>query len=299
MTETIPSRTLGRSGLALSDIGWGMWRLSGAVGPARALCEAALEASFTLFDTADIYGFGGEGFGAAEALLGKVFAEDPGLRARVVLATKGGITPPTPYDSSPAYLAAALEASLRRLGVEQVDLYQIHRPDILAHPQETARVLEEAVASGKTREVGVSNFTIAQIEALQRFLPFPLASTQPELSPAFIAPIDDGQMDQAMRLGLAVLAWSPLGGGRLAAGAGRDARETAVIAALDAVAAAHGIDRTTATLAWVMAHPARPIPLIGSQDAARIKAAAAARHIRLTRTQWYGVFAAARGAPLP
>lgn len=276
-----------------------MWRLAGAVGPARALCEAALEAGFTLFDTADIYGFGAEGFGAAEALLGQVFAEDPSLRGRVVLATKGGITPPVPYDSSPAYLSAALDASLKRLQVEQVDLYQIHRPDILAHPQEAARTLEDAVAAGKVREVGVSNFTVAQIEALQHFLPFPLASTQPELSPAFITPIDDGQMDQAMRLALAVLAWSPLGGGRLAAGQGRDGRETGVIAALDAVAAAHGVDRGAAALAWVMAHPARPIPLIGSQDPARIKAAAAARTVRLTRTQWYAVFAAARGAPLP
>jgi predicted oxidoreductase len=299
MTEPTSPRLLGRSGIVLSDMGWGMWRLAGAVAPARALCEAAIEAGFTLFDTADIYGFGAEGFGAAEALLGRVFAEDPSLRARVVLATKGGITPPVPYDSSPAYLSAALDASLKRLQVDQVDLYQIHRPDILAHPQEAARTLENAVAAGKVREVGVSNFTVAQIEALQHFLPFPLASTQPELSPVFIAPIDDGQMDQAMRLDLAVLAWSPLGGGRLATGQGRDGREAAVIAALDAVAAAHGVDRGAAALAWVMAHPARPIPLIGSQDPARIKAAAAARQVRLTRTQWYAVFAAARGTPLP
>ena len=131
------SRPLGKSGIAVSPIAWGMWRFAGVgVAQGRALIEAAFAAGVTLFDTADIYGFDGEGgFGDAESLLGDIFAESPGLRDRMVLATKGGITPPVPYDSSAAYLNKALDDSLRRMKVEQVGLYQIHRPDILAHPQ--------------------------------------------------------------------------------------------------------------------------------------------------------------------
>ena len=162
------SRPLGKSGLLVSPIAWGMWRFGHATpAEARKLIEAVFEAGVTLFDTADIYGFDGSGgFGDAEALLGRIFAEVPVLRAHMVLATKGGITPPVPYDSSPAYLMAALDASLRRLKTDHVDLYQIHRPDILAHPQEVARTLEDMVRSGKVRAIGVSNHTIEQHRAL-------------------------------------------------------------------------------------------------------------------------------------
>ena len=89
-----------------------------------------------LIDNADVYGFdwGGEGFGACEELLGRVIKAKPDLRDQIVLSTKGGIVPPVPYDSSRQYLRSACEASLKRLQVEQIDLYQIHRPDIYTHP---------------------------------------------------------------------------------------------------------------------------------------------------------------------
>ena len=141
----------------MSSMSWGLWRFAGrSVADARSLVEAALGAGITLLDTADIYGFNGSGgFGDAEALLGQVFAEAPGLRDRMVLATKGGIMPPLPYDSSPAYLEAALDASLKRMGIPRVDLYQIHRPDILTHPHEIARFAEKAYALGKIAAFGV------------------------------------------------------------------------------------------------------------------------------------------------
>jgi predicted oxidoreductase len=275
-----------------------MWRFAGnSVADAQALVEAALDAGITLFDTADIYGFGEQGFGAAEDLLGKVFAVTPGLRSRMILATKGGITPPTPYDSSPAWLNRAIDDSLRRLQVERVELWQVHRPDILTHPEELARTLEAAHTAGKIGAIGVSNFTPAQIDALAQYLTVPLTSNQPEFSPLFLGPLVDGQLDQAMRMRLAVLAWSPLGGGRIAAPG--NAREEAVAAALDKVAAAQGVSRSTAAFAWVMAHPARPIPIIGSQNAARIREAASALSVRWTRTDWYDVLVAARGENLP
>jgi predicted oxidoreductase len=295
------TRLLGASGIAVSPIAWGMWRLTEngrTVAEAAKLVHAALDAGITFLDTADIYGFDGAGgFGDAEALLGEVLAADPSLRARMVLATKGGILPPLPYDQSADYLRKAIDDSLTRLKVDSVDLWQIHRPDILAHPQETARVLDDAVASGKIRSLGVSNFTMAQTVALNHFLGTKLVTTQPEISPLRIDCFENGELDQAMMLGLTPMAWSPLGGGRLAAP--QTARDTAVAAALDVVADAQGVSRTVAAYSWLMAHPAGIIPIIGSQNAARIAEGAAALTVRWTRTDWYAVLVAARGVPLP
>jgi predicted oxidoreductase len=292
------ARPLGRSGITLPPLAWGHWRLAGSVADATALSHAALDAGLVLFDTADIYGFTGEsGFGDAEALFGEVMAVDPALRGRIILATKGGIMPPLPYDQSRAYLNAALDASLKRLRVDHVDLYQVHRPDILTHPAELAETLDAMVASGKVRAVGVSNMTTAQIEALAHFMKTPLASTQPEISPLRLTCFENGELDQAMRHGLSVLAWSPLGGGRIADPG--TAREQAVAAALDAVATAQGVSRTAATYSWLMAHPAGIIPIVGSQQAGRIVEAADALKVRWTRTDWYAVLVAARGEKLP
>jgi predicted oxidoreductase len=278
-----------------------MWRLTEngrTVAEAAKLVHAALDAGITFLDTADIYGFDGSGgFGDAEVLLGEVLAAEPGLRDKMVLATKGGILPPLPYDQSADYLRAAIEASLTRLKVDCVDLWQIHRPDILAHPQETARVLDDAMASGKIRSLGVSNFTMAQTAALNHFLGNKLVTTQPEISPLRIDCFENGELDQAMMLGLTPMAWSPLGGGRLTAP--ENARETAVAAALDVVAEAHGVSRTVAAYSWLMAHPAGIIPIIGSQNAARITEGAAALTVRWMRTDWYAVLVAARGERLP
>lgn len=288
------SRPLGKSGILVSPIAWGMWRLRGDdVAGARALIEAALDSGITLFDTADIYGFDGKsGFGDAEAALGRVLAEAPQLRARMVVATKGGIIPGVPYDSSPAYLERALDASLRRLGVEQVELWQVHRPDLLAHPQELAAALEKMVASGKTRAVGVSNFMPAQVAALESFLTIPLASTQPEFSPVHTDPLWDGTLDLAMARDHAVLAWSPLGGGRL----GQDGP----VAALLAEKGAHyGVSAAAATYAWLMAHPARVIPIVGSQRIERIREARDAFRVEWTRAEWYAVLQASMGKKLP
>jgi len=295
---------LGHSGLAVASLGWGTWRLAqpGEASP-RQRVEAALEAGCTLFDTADVYGYSrGSGFGTSETLLGAVLREAPQLRQRMVLATKAGITPPVPYDSSGEHLVQACEASLRRLGVEYVDLFQIHRPDLLAHPAEVAQALERLRKAGKIREAGVSNYSAAQFDALAAHLPFALASVQNELSPLSIEALTDGTLDAAMRRGTAVIAWSPLAQGRLAVAPGEladSARTERVIAALDAIARRDDTPRTAVAYAWVMAHPARPIPLIGSQHPARIREARAAYAVHLTREDWYGILAAARGARLP
>ena len=296
-----PSRPLGGSGIEISPLAWGMWRLAEdgrSAADAARLVHAALDAGITLLDTADIYGFDGTGgFGDAEALLGEVLAAEPGLRGRMVLATKGGIRPPLPYDQSPAYLAEAIDASLTRLKVDTIDLWQVHRPDILAHPQEVASALDAAVASGKIRSLGVSNFTLQQVEALQHFLSHKLVATQPEISPLRIACFENGELDQAMRLGLTPLAWSPLGGGSLLSPKG--AHDIAVAAELDRIAGEQGVSRSVAAYGWLMAHPAGIVPIVGSQSPERIAEATQALAMRWTREDWYAVLVAARGERLP
>jgi aryl-alcohol dehydrogenase-like predicted oxidoreductase len=314
MSDALPisraPRPLGRTSIRVFPIAFGCWRLVGEdVKKARRSVETALECGMDLFDTADIYGYdhGGGGLGQSEELLGKVLAETPALRGRMVLATKGGIVARVPYDSSARHLDAACEASLTRLGVDHVDLYQIHRPDVLAHPEETAGALARLREAGKIREVGVSNYTAAQFDALQRFLPFPIATHQPELSCVTIAPIDDGLLDQCIRERVTPLAWSPLAGGRLglsaedaeASGAPDAARLAAVIRALDKIAAKKGCSRAALALAFLLAHPAGVVPIVGTQQPARLLECAGAAEIALERWEWYRIFAAARGAPLP
>jgi predicted oxidoreductase len=292
-------RALYPGGPEVSSIAWGMWRFAGDdVAAAEARVQAALDAGVTLFDTSDIYGpDNGEPFGAAEALLGRVLAGNPGLVGRMVIATKGGISMGVPYDSSAGYLAAAVDASLARMGVDHVSLWQIHRPDILTHPAEIGEALLAAHQAGKIGAVGVSNFTPWQVEALAAHLPLPIVSCQPEFSPLAVAPLGDGVLDQAIARGMAVLAWSPLGGGRL--GNPADERTRAVAAALDAKAKQAGVSRAAAAYSWIMAHPVRPIPIVGTQSTARIAEIPDAYTPTWTRAEWYEVLVAARGEPLP
>ena len=166
-------RPLGASDIKVAPVAYGMWRFAGATGAradidANAKVETALEAGITLFDTADVYGLDSNApFGAAEELFGHVLKARPALRDRMVIASKGGIIPGTPYDSSATYLREACEASLKRLQIETIDLYQVHRPDVLTHPAELADTLQTLRHEGKIREYGLSNVTAHQIAALQ------------------------------------------------------------------------------------------------------------------------------------
>lgn len=300
-------RPLGKSGLHVFPVAWGMWRFAGVdVKTARARIDAALEAGITLFDTADVYGLDNNcPFGAAEALLGEVLKEAPGLRGKFLLATKCGIEPGTPYDSSEAYLRKALDASLARMNVESVDLFQIHRPDMLAHPADLAAALTRLRSEGKFTHLGVSNHTPSQVAALQAHLDFPIAAQQPEFSCWATGALFDGTLDQCMELGLGVLAWSPLAGGRLALSAEQAAREAggdrlvALIAKLDEIAAREGVTREAVAIAFILAHPAKIVPIIGSQQPARIVRAADALKVKLSRADWYGILQASMGARLP
>jgi predicted oxidoreductase len=215
----------------------------------------------------------------------------------MVNATKGGISMGVPYDSSACYLTSAIDASLRRMGVDHVALWQIHRPDLLTHPAEIGEALSAAHKAGKIGAVGVSNFTPWQVEALAAHLPLPVVSCQPEFSPLAISPLTDGVLDQAIARRMTVLAWSPFGGGRLAAPTGDRARRVA--AALDGKAEEAGVSRAAATYSWIMAHPSRPIPIVGAQNFARIAEIPDAFKPRWTRAEWYAVLVASMGEPLP
>lgn len=283
--------------LSVGPIGYGCWRLV-AMAPdaARQRLELAVEQGINLIDTADVYGldWGGTAFGESETLLGAVFKQAPALRGNIVLASKGGIIPGIPYDSR--NLITSCEASLTRLGVEQIDLYQIHRPDLLAHPEQVARQLETLRQTGKIQAVGVSNHRPSQTAALQRFLDFPIATQQPQYSAAHLDPLFDGTFDQCLELGHRVLCWSPLAGGRLATG---DGVAPGLLAVLDRLAARESVSRATIALAFTLAHPSNPVTLIGSVDPGRIAEATAALQVQLDASDVYDLIEASMGESLP
>ncbi len=280
-------------------IGFGTWRFVGdAVATGQHLLETAVEHGCNLIDCADVYGFdwGGTGFGTVEAAVGEVLAAAPSLRDRIVLATKGGIMPPIPYDQSPTYLRSAVEASLQRLQTDVIDVYQIHRPDLFTHPAEMAGTLAELRNEGKLREVGVSNFTPSQVSALQAHLPFRLVSTQPQFSAAHLDPIFDGTFDQCAELGIVPMAWSPLAGGSLATGEGV---RPELLEVLDRLAEREGVDRATLAIAFTLAPPSKPISVIGTMNPDRIVASVGAANVSLDRADCYAIIEASRGEPMP
>lgn len=302
MQKTGNTRRLGQSTLSVGPIAYGLWRFVGSDTPAARLrIEAALHAGMTLIDVAAVYGldWGGSAFGESETLLGKVLADAPALRQQMVLATKFGIVPGIPYDSGSDAVVKSCEDSLTRLRTDVIDLFQVHRPDVLTHPAELAETLTRLRNQGKIREIGVSNYNARQTLLLQQFLPFPLATLQPEFSALAVDPVNDGTLDFAMSREMTPLAWSPLAGGRLAGGSAADERLNRLNAKLDEFALRDAATRSAMALAFVMRHPSQPIPIIGTQDPARIAAANDALKINLSRADWYAILTASQGAPLP
>lgn len=288
--------------LEVGPLAFGMWRYTNTdIGEATTVLETAIESGFNLIDTADVYGldWGGTAFGQAEEILGAVLKASPNLRQQFTLATKGGIAPPTPYNSSDAYLRQALDDSLRRLNVEQVDLYQIHRPDYLTHPAALAETLQGFVSSGKVLEVGVSNYNTTQTRALAKYLGdvgIRLASSQPEFSALELSAMRDGTLDLCMEYDITPLAWSPLAGGRLATG---DELSAELNGALTDLADRENATKADIAVAFVLAHPSRPIAILGSQTPERITAASKALRVELSRDDIYKIVQASEGAPLP
>lgn len=310
---------LGRSGLTSTRLIYGCMRITKTGDPAqfdavkrdaaRASILAAYDAGFRHFDHADIYGRG-----LCEQAYGEVRADTPSLRRDdVIVTTKCGIRwagDPTPdathrYDFSKEHILWSCEQSLKRLRVDTIDVYLLHRPDLLMNPVEIAAAFDTLLRTGKVRTFGVSNFTPAQVDMLQSHLPMKLVCHQVEVHANRLDPFTDGTLDQCQRLGITPTAWSPLDRGRLAAGGSvkaddpRRERVEATIAALDALAQELSTSRTAAALAWVMKHPAGVLPIVGSTTPEHIRASTAAASLQLTREQWYKVLLASRGSALP
>ena len=291
---------LGQTDITIGKIAFGCWRFAGHdVGTADKLIRTALDAGMNVIDTADIYGFSefpdreDKGFGQAELRLGEVLSAAPSLRKQMVLATKGGIDAVRPYDSSYAYLMRAIEVSLERLNTDYVDLYQIHRPDLTTPMAEVARALNDMVDSGKTRLIGVSNFTVPQMRALQAHLKHPITTIQPEFSALEQSPLENGILDFAEEIGATVMAWSPLAGGRI------PTKEGKVQTVLDRIATAYGISRSTAALAFVRGFGADVLPIIGTQNPTRITESGYAAQVNLTEREIYDIVEAYRGEAMP
>lgn len=291
--ELVPGRP------PVGPLALGAWRMIDP-GRAPATLEAALAAGMNLVDTADVYGldWGGRGFGANEEVLGAVLAARPDLREQVVLATKGGIVPGVPYDSSDRWLRQACDDSRRRLQTDVLDLYLVHRPDLFTSPHHLAETLLGLVERGAVRSVGVSNTTVAQVDALNAALGAPVRANQVEVAVDRLGPVRDGTLDRCLRDATMLLAWSPLGGGRLAEAGGGGARPE-LVAVLDELAEREGVDRATIALAFVLALPGRPVAIVGSQDPGRLAAAARALDVRLSRRDAYRLIEASEGVPLP
>jgi len=323
---TLPTQPFGPNATPVSRIALGCMGLAGTWNPAEvgpehtrkaiAAFEAALDAGITFYDHADIYGGT-----ACESIFKDCLAAVPGSREKIFIATKVGIRSGY-YDHSAEYVRQSLRGSLARMGVDYADLYQLHRPDPLTHPAETAAVLDDMVAEGLIRTVGISNYYPQQTLALQKYLKAPIVSNQIAISLLRLDPIyegaaggkatseaatcdaGDGVLDQCLELNITPLAYSPLGGGWLS---GRrevsEDTDPAVKRTLDALRemapAYGGATPGQLALAWLLAHPAKIIPLVGSNDPAHIQEAAQAAAITLSRTDWYKLWVAARGARVP
>ena len=173
----------------------------------------------------------------------------------------------------------------------------MHRPDLFAHPADVAETLLALRQEGKIRAIGVSNHTVEQRQGHSRLhLGEPLATSQPELSVLHLDPIHDGVLDHCMAVGTQPLAWSPLAGGRLATGAGV---RPEVLQVLDELAAREDADRADVALAFVLAHPWRPIAVVGTERPERLATAARACSVALDRADLYRLVVASEGVPLP
>ena len=303
----VPRHRLAAHGPEFSRLAYGTWRLLNDATPPTpqsvlARLQRCADLGITTLDTAEIYGKY-----QVEEALGAALALDKGLRRRLELVTKAGIYVPNAfhparkvsyYDATGARLIKSLEKSLRFLGVDHVELLLVHRPDWLTHPDETAEGLNRLLKDGKIRSAGVSNYNVHQFDALNARMDQPLVTNQVEFSLLRMDPIFDGVLDQCRRLGVSPMAWSPLGGGRLVRT--DDEAGARVQQAVAEIAERHGgatVDQVA--YAWIMAHPSRPMPIIGSNQVERIERAAKAATIQLTREDWYALWTAARGKRIP
>ncbi|NBR03383.1 MAG: oxidoreductase [Alphaproteobacteria bacterium] len=279
--------------VSLSRIVYGMWRLGDDADTSPAHVEAKIESclaqGITTMDQADIYG----GY-MAEEILGAALRAAPALKDRIEIVTKCGIVAPVGrheaarvkyYDTGRAHITQSVEDSLRLMGIETIDLLLIHRPDPLMDHHETGATLDDLVASGKVRSVGVSNFRPWDWELLQSAMTTRLVTNQIEISVLAHHPFTNGDIAFLQRHGIPPMAWSPLAGGALFT-----PENKAIHDRLAAIAARHDSDVTSLVVAWLLAHPARIMPVMGTNSLDRIAQFGAAAKINIDRQTWYEIY---------
>ncbi len=287
--------------LELSRLVYGMWRLGDdsdtSVGHVEAKIQACLDQGITTFDQADIYG----GY-AAEAVLGNALRANPSLRKRMEIVTKCDIIAPMGryadakvkyYDTSRAHILKSVDTSLSEMAIDHIDLLLIHRPDPMMDHHETGAALDEVVASGKVGAVGVSNFRPWDWSLLQSAMKTQLVTNQIEISLGEISPFTNGDLAFHQQHGQPIMAWSPLGGGLLMAG------NPPVGVVADEIAAEFGVDRAAVAVAFLLAHPANILPVLGTNNLSRIKTISDALKVNLDRESWYRLYEAALGHEVP
>jgi predicted oxidoreductase len=314
------TQSLGTTDIQVTRLCYGAMRIAGgwdrdkvdaaAIERGIRSLESAVEAGYNFIDHADIYGDT-----MSETIHGLALDRHPDWRDKLVVATKCGIRfedepPGTPhrYDFSGAHIRWSIDQSLKRLKLERVDLYQLHRPDWLADPEDIASALIDIHRAGKVRYFGVSNFRPSLVAAVQSALPFPLVSNQVQISLLQLETFGDGTLDQCLERKMTPLAWSPLAQGRLAAAFDDKAalppaeHDLAAVARLRPVLAeiakAYGVSPLVISIAWLMRHPSRIIPILGSTRPEAIREATQADGIELDRDNWYRILRAARGKKL-
>ena len=288
--------------LELSRIVYGMWRLAedSDTGAAhvRAKIDACLEQGITSFDQADIYGNY-----ESQLVLGQALKSAPELRERIEIVSKADIALLSEkfpdrrikhYDTGRAHILASVERSLAEMGLDYLDLLLIHRPDPLMDAHETGAVLDELVTTGKVRAVGVSNFRLFDWTLLQSAMKTPLVTNQIELSLLSSEPFRNGDLAFLQERGVPPMAWSPLAGGALF-----DGSHPELLARLSEIGADHGTDATAIAIAWLLRHPARIIPVLGTNNLNRIRSMSDALRVTLDRETWFELYELGNGFEVP
>ena len=288
-------------GLSFSRLVYGMWRLADdsdtSVKHVDAKINAALDQGITTFDQADIYG----GY-TAEAVMGTAMKANPSLRQRMEIVSKCDIVIDAGrhsgarvkhYNTTAAHINASVDASLAEMGIDEIDVLLVHRPDPFMDHHETGAALDALVDAGKVRAVGVSNFRPWDWNLLQSAMRHPLVTNQIELSLKHIAPFTNGDLAFHQQHGHVVMAWSPLGGGDLMTASNELTHR------LDSIAKRSGVDRAAVATAFLLAHPAKITPVLGTNNLDRISSISAAETVQLDRQDWFSLYEAALGSEVP
>ncbi|WP_328493327.1 aldo/keto reductase [Streptomyces sp. NBC_00414] len=277
------TRTIGDVRVGAIGLGGMPMSIEGRPDEARSVSavHAALDAGVTLFDTADAYHRDAHEVGHNESLIARAVASYGGDTSDVLIATKGGHLRPGDgswtLNGSPEYLKKACDASLGRLGVEAIGLYQFHRPDPKVPYAESVGAIRDLLDAGKIRFAGVSNADPEQIRLADEILGGRLVSVQNQFSPAFRS--SEPELELCAELGIAFLPWSPLGG---ISKAGELGSRFAVFAE---VASEHGVSPQQVTLAWILAKAPVTIPIPGSSRPETIRDSVAAADLKLTESE--------------